>query len=1062
MKAVRGRAVRRILVVSLVGIGLAMPLGSVVARSYGTPGATALTTTDFEATVPPGTDSVAAGTSLSMRRDYSFGILASDMQLTNGAISVTPTSGSGPESGTAATIDPGDELPRVDVDGTTITASPTFDSSRSVSPGTAPSGDSTQTVTVSVTPQTTPPSDVTQLCELDVFGSSGGFIASDAVVDSAPTGAWVSNYGDWVAIGGYCETVGDTLTAQVTFDVSNPGLAATFDPNAVLSVYTEPNSTDVPQDFGQSSIATSYDEGTAAWSIDQDADWTITNTSWHTVDYLPTLTASPPVVDAVVIRDETAVVNANTSSTTQAVSGSSALPAFMGWEAYLDNFSGQDVTAPEIDLNATTLTFSPPVSLPASASASDLPSGGNGLNLNVLAPWNASTPTTVTPGYDLTQTVSSPTIAPGGGTEDVTITLTAHDPALVGSYISVSAETDDDIGGTSIEAASIGHTGDVDYEQLENYPPYPPNRVDWEIYAASVETPYTFHYTVDVPNTGAVPITYRPTVFSSVYASTFTLAPDGTSTTITDPVLGGAYTFSVGQPVEWSTGLEEHRSVNIAGTAVSTSPVDHFHVAVSPTSVSAGSPATVTITPYNSANHVVTSYRGPVSLVDSSGTAAFGPVTWSSGGIGTTTVTVPAATLSDRVTVGDQSTGPQTATGTSGAFQVIGALDHFKVAVAPATGPVTTPVTVTITPQDSANHTLAGFSDAATTVTDSQGAAGASFGAITWAATGVGTETATFSSPVKSDTIVVSDGAISKASGAFSRYGAPALLKTSLSPSNVPVGGAATLKVTAYDSAANLVAGYAGPASVTDDDGVLAPPGAWSTPSTGVVSASVSFSAAAKGDKIEVADGSLTSTSNAFNVIGPAVSLKASVTPTSVLVSGSATVKTTAYDSAGNVATGYTGTPALSDSAGVAVFSLAAAVNGVSTATMTFSGPAKGDKVTPSDGGLSVTLSGAFNVIGAVASFKVTVSPATVSHLGQLTVTTTALDTAGNTVTSYAGPVTYSDTLGRVVSGTFDQVWTNGLGVAHITFTGTNAQNGDKIVVAGGSATGTSGSFKIT
>jgi len=260
------------------------------------------------------------------------------------------------------------------------------------------------------------------------------------------------------------------------------------------------------------------------------------------------------------------------------------------------------------------------------------------------------------------------------------------------------------------------------------------------------------------------------------------------------------------------------------------------------------------------------------------------------------------------------------------------------------------------------------------------------------------------------------------------------------------------------------VATYTGSPAVTDSAGVLTL-GAWS--GTGVRSATATFSGPAKADRATAADGSVVSpASNAFNVIGPAARLAVSAQPSSVPVAGSLTVKVTAYDAAGNVATGYGATPSLSDAAGVAVFAAGAPVSGVSTSTATFAGPAKADRVTASDGTLASPASNAFNVVGPAVSFRVVEAPTTLARTALATVTTTALDAAGNVATGYAGTVRYTDNLAlaAVAPGPYDQVNTNGVIVAHIPFTRGPVASIRIVVTDSVNAllNGTSNAFRIT
>jgi hypothetical protein len=271
------------------------------------------------------------------------------------------------------------------------------------------------------------------------------------------------------------------------------------------------------------------------------------------------------------------------------------------------------------------------------------------------------------------------------------------------------------------------------------------------------------------------------------------------------------------------------------------------------------------------------------------------------------------------------------------------------------------------------------------------------------------------------------------------------------------------VKITAVDASGGTDRTYSGPLALTDTSGTAVfGPVAWSN---GVGTTTVTVPSELTSDTVEATDqsgSSATGQSAAFAVIGALDHFKVTASPANGSLATPATVTVTPEDALGDRIDGFAGPVTAAVAAGSAAFSsFTWAANGVGKATATFATLVKGDSITVTDGTASGT-SGALNRYGVVASFKVSVSPASIAPSGTLTVKTTALDTAGNVVADYAGPVVYSDLSGRVAAGGYDQAWTNGVGVAHLTVTGSAAQAGDHIVVQDGAVNGESGAFKIT
>lgn len=761
-----------------------------------------------------------------------------------------------------------------------------------------------------------------------------------------------------------------------------------------------------------------------------------------------TVGAAVPIGIANVYRQSKVVAAASVD----AISAADTLSASRTWwpDLYSGGSLGLTIPGASISVDQSSQTFTPAVTFPLSTAPRDIVPPNDDVHLDTLTGLGSNAQVlnqSITSGFDVTRSAVPSVIPPGGGTQTVTVTVTPRAPALAGQSLFLRLETDSDIGGTTIDPLSVV-TSPLTHGEFPEAPNITSTDVEWNVFAIALDAPYTITYQVQVPNTGSAALRYKPFAYISAFHYTPLATTSGaTSVAIPDSLLGGTWTFATSAPIDWNTSVSDETDVILASEAVSTQQVDHFKIQPASSTVNAGTPLGLRITAYDALNHVVTGYVGPVDLTDSAGSAIFGPVAWTNG-VGTTTATVPGATLSEKFTVTDLATGG-TASITSGAVQVYGLLDHFRVVASPAMGTTATPVAVTVTALDGVGHVLTTYVGAGLTLADSQSAPGLTLpSSLSWTR-GVGTGTASAASAIRNDTMTADDGAAHGASGLFSRAGAPTRLTISVLPASVPVTGTATVKVSAFDTLGNAVTSYVGSPTLLDTAGVTTI-GAWS--GTGVRSATASFSGPAKADRATVTDGAISSPqSNAYNVIGDAVRLAATVAPSNVAQAATSTAKVYAYDSAGNVATGYSGTPTLTDTAAVASFVMPAAVNGISIGTGTFTAPAKADKATAVDGALVSPPSGAFNVIGDAVRLTASVTPANIPVATSATVRITAYDNAGNVATGYSGTPTLTDSSSVglfVVPAAANGVVTS----ATMNFTG--PAKADKVTPHDGSLTG--------
>jgi hypothetical protein len=171
--------------------------------------------------------------------------------------------------------------------------------------------------------------------------------------------------------------------------------------------------------------------------------------------------------------------------------------------------------------------------------------------------------------------------------------------------------------------------------------------------------------------------------------------------------------------------------------------------------------------------------------------------------------------------------------------------------------------------------------------------------------------------------------------------------------------------------------------------------------------------------------------------------------PTTLSVGVPVTFQVTALDAGGQTIQGFTGPLTFSDVTGTLNVSSVSWSNGVATVTATVGAAIVRDRVTVSSGSYSAP-SDVFNVLGPIAAFRVSVTPAASIVKGTpATVTITAVDAAGQVVVGFAGAVTLTDASGAmtVLAPTS---WLAGIGTTSVSFPTPIARDRVTVVDAGG------------
>ena len=466
-------------------------------------------------------------------------------------------------------------------------------------------------------------------------------------------------------------------------------------------------------------------------------------------------------------------------------------------------------------------------------------------------------------------------------------------------------------------------------------------------------------------------------------------------------------------------------------------------VVTAPSTVTAGTGFSVTITAFDAFGNVATTTTGPVTLTSSDGqTVSNASITLSKG----TATGSHILTGVDTVTL---TAVEGTATGTSGGITVSPGAASLFVVSAPSTATAGTGFSVGLTAYDKYGNVATGFSGAAMLTTSDKQVASPNSITMT---DGVGSGTVTLT---KADTLTLmfASGTVKGTSSIVVSPLATVSSFTVTAPATATAGVGATVTVTARDVYGNVVTGYSGPVTFTSSSGqtvsgsVTLTNGVWTGSVVLDVVGSVTLAAT---------NGSATGTSGTVKV-GPALAASFVVTALSTVTAGTGfSVTITAFDAFGNVATTTTGPVTLTSSDGQAITGAsvtlsrgAATGSHILTAVDTVTLTATEGSATGTSGGITVNP-------GAASAFVVT-APATATVATAFSITLTAVDKYGNTATGFSGPATLAASDRQVVSPS-SITMTNGVGTGTVTL---NKSDTVTLSATAGTVKGTSGSITV-
>ena len=537
----------------------------------------------------------------------------------------------------------------------------------------------------------------------------------------------------------------------------------------------------------------------------------------------------------------------------------------------------------------------------------------------------------------------------------------------------------------------------------------------------------TTHFAVVAPAAAAsgAPISVTVTALdqfnntATAYAGTVHItSTDGTAALPANAALtNGVGTFTVTLNVLGTQTVTATDTVtaSITGTSgnVNVGPgvATHFTVAA-PATATAGTSISVAVTALDQFNNTATAYAGTVHITSTDGAAVLPADATLTNGSGTFPITFRTA-ATQTVTATDTVTA--TITGTSGNINVgPGVATHFTV-VAPATATAGTPISATVTARDTNNNVATGY---AGTVHITSSDSTAALPADTTLTNGTGTISVTLKK-AGAQTVTATDtvtASITGVSGSIAVAAAGLDHLTITAPSPDIAGTPFTATVTAQDQYGNPVI-TSDTFQVNSDDSQVPNPavtGAFAAASTATVSImlkTVGSHVLTPSDTMSTLLGSPLTATVAISP-GPATHFTL-VAPGSTNAGVPFTLAITARDAYGNVATGYAGTFALT-SDDPAVPNLASGqtlTNGVGTFTaILYTG---GTRTITATDGVTASITGTSNPITVSAQganhFSVT-APAGATAGARFSVTVTALDQFGNTVTGYGGTVTFTST----------------------------------------------------
>jgi len=435
-------------------------------------------------------------------------------------------------------------------------------------------------------------------------------------------------------------------------------------------------------------------------------------------------------------------------------------------------------------------------------------------------------------------------------------------------------------------------------------------------------------------------------------------------------------------------------------------PASHFTVNTSSTAV-AGKPEALTVTAFDQFNNATTNYSGTLSFTSTDSSALFPTNATLVNGTGVFSVTFQTAGT-QTLTVADTLTS--SISGTIGPITVSGPATHFIVSAPAGVTAGARSITVTVTAQDSLNHTAIGYSGMVTFSSSDTQALLPPNGTLV---SGVGLFGVTLKT-AGSQTVTATDTVTSTITGASGTVlVSPAITAQfafSGTPATITAGTPFSFTVTAQDAFNNTTPGYSGSVhfAATDNQAAL-PANATLTGGTGVFTATLKTA----GSQMITAADSIVPTvagASAAIAVAPTTATHFAISASSAAAAGKAfSFTVSAEDQFNNTATGYAGTLDFTSSDSAATLPGNANLNsGVGTFSATFQ--TLGSQTLTAADTVSSSVSAAstsMTVFGPATHFFVG-APAGTTAGNSFGVTVTAEDRFNDTALGYNGTIQFA------------------------------------------------------
>ncbi len=514
---------------------------------------------------------------------------------------------------------------------------------------------------------------------------------------------------------------------------------------------------------------------------------------------------------------------------------------------------------------------------------------------------------------------------------------------------------------------------------------------------------------------GHVATSYLGTIH---FASSDTLAvlPANYTFTATD---AGVHTFTVTLKIAGTKTLtvtDTLHALTATNSIIVSGAATHYVITGIPATDTAGAPLSFTVTALDALNNTAVGYTGTVHFTSTDPAASLPVNAVLTSGVGSFAATLKTAGAGKTITATDTVNPAIKATATA---TVVAAATYKFTLTTPATAAGNTAFSITVKAQDLYGNPTTpvvhfSSSDGAATLPSNTtlAATGSTFSTVKILALGAQTITVTD---------ISANNISAAATNSIAVYGAATQIVVQTTTTSVAAGTAVTYKVTVQDSNGDTALGYRGTVhfASTDSKAVLPANYTFTAADSGVHTfTTVTYKTAGTPTLTltDTANLSIMGQNSSVTVNAAAASkfVLTPILPTSISAGNSVSFTVTAEDAYGNTAMNFAGTVAFTSTDAHAQLPLSTPLtNGVGTFSAVLE-TAGSRSITVSASGVA-SASGVFTVTAAAAAYFVVSVPATATVGTAFTVTVTAKDQYGNTVTNYGTTLTPSSSAAAIL-----------------------------------------------